>query len=243
MPIWNVIPGPSIEDGVRRDQARSDVQRTRCDPQIIGVGGIGEWMPSVATSEAKLCHSRQECIAHWNHGGFCDCFLQPIATWCSPFSNQRAIAKLCNGCSSEKDLVAGETCDLRLESETATTTERSAEHAGVDDESHESSAAANASSSSAERSSITSEQRGPVGRRLVAVRRIAHYKRVRHRHVQPTRSNRLAPSTPGWEPRALSDAAEALTLCFVMALPANNGGSRAGRNPRGGREYRSSLDV
>ena len=44
-----------VEDRVRGHQARGDVQCARRDPQIVGVGGIGEGMPGERTSEAKLC--------------------------------------------------------------------------------------------------------------------------------------------------------------------------------------------
>jgi hypothetical protein len=68
---------------------------------------------------------------------------------------RRAVSQFSDGGSGEKDLIAGEQFNLMLEVGTASPTERGAEHAGVDNESHDRSAEANASSSSIVRSSIT----------------------------------------------------------------------------------------
>ena len=77
---------------------------------------------------------------------------------CSPpAGDEGAVAEFGDGDGGEEDLVAGHEADLGLETGASSSADGRAEDAGVDEDPHDSSAAANASSSSSESSSINRE--------------------------------------------------------------------------------------
>lgn len=80
--------------------------------------------------------------------------LQALAARLAPASDEGAVAELADGDGSEEDLLSDHEAELCFEPGPAATAERGAEDAGVDDDPHESRAAAKASSSSSDSSSI-----------------------------------------------------------------------------------------
>src|SRR5690606_27921677 len=87
-------------------------------------------------------------------GGCCDRLLQPLSALVSPAGDAGAVAKLGDGDSCEEDLVSGHEPDLEFEAGALAAADGRAEDAGVDEDPHDSRAAAKASSSSSESSSI-----------------------------------------------------------------------------------------
>jgi hypothetical protein len=82
--------------------------------------------------------------------------LQLLAALVTPAGDDGAVADFGDGDGGNEDLVASHEPHLRLEAGAPTSTDGRAEDAGVDEDPHDSSAAANASSSSSESSSINS---------------------------------------------------------------------------------------
>lgn len=82
--------------------------------------------------------------------------LEAVPPRDSPSGDQRAVSELADRDGSEEDLVAGHQLHLGVEPWTATQADGCAEDAGIDEDSHAPSAAANALSSSSDSSSITS---------------------------------------------------------------------------------------
>jgi len=80
---------------------------------------------------------------------------EPLAALVSPACDEGAVANLGDGDSGEEDLLAGHETDLRFEAGASAAVDGRAEDAGVDEDPHDSSAAAKASSSSSDGSSIT----------------------------------------------------------------------------------------
>ena len=112
-------------------------------------------MSGLSAGVAKLGDGRQQGVADGHDRGRGDRLLQSLAALISPTGDERAVAELGNGAGGEEDLVAGHDADLGFEACAAASADGRAEDAGVDEDPHDSSAAANASSSSSERSSTS----------------------------------------------------------------------------------------
>ena len=113
----------------------------------------GEWVPDTSTRRSQLCDGSYQCIGDRHNRGFGDRRLDPRAPRRSPLGDDRAITQFSDGHGGEKDLMSLESTDRLVERRLPPTIERGAEHAGINDESHES-AAMNASYSSSVRPSI-----------------------------------------------------------------------------------------
>ena len=113
-----------------------------------------ERVSDLAARVTKLRCGGQQGIAHWDDGGRCDGLLEPLSALISPSCDEGAVAKLDDGDRCEEDLLAGHETDLRFEAGPPASTDRRAEDPRVDEDPHDSKAAAKASSSSSESSSI-----------------------------------------------------------------------------------------
>ncbi|MGI8984622.1 MAG: hypothetical protein ACR2HM_08850 [Acidimicrobiales bacterium] len=98
----------------------------------------------------------QQGVTDWYDRGRADRLLQAAATLETPAGHQRSAAELGNGDRGEEDLVAAHDSDLGVEPGAPASADGRAEDPGVDEDPHDSSAAANASSSSSDKSSINS---------------------------------------------------------------------------------------
>lgn len=129
-----------------------------CTPKVPNRRFV-ERMSDLSAGMTKLRCGRQQGIADRNDRGRFDRLRQPLAALVFPAGDERAVAKLGDGDGSEEDLVAGHETDLALEAGPSASADGRAEDTGVDEDPHDSSAAANASSSSSssDSSSISSE--------------------------------------------------------------------------------------
>lgn len=96
-----------------------------------------------------------DAFAHGNHGRGIDGLLETDGDGSRPNGDDRAVPEPSDGHRGEDELLTRQAADVMLEIVRATPAQCGAEHAGVDNESQESIASANASSSSSYRSSIS----------------------------------------------------------------------------------------
>ncbi len=152
-----VEPRCVLEDGVGGEERSANMDRRRRDPEVVGMDRFMQRMSGLSAGVAKLGDGRQQGVTDGHDRGRGDRLLQPLAALISPTGDERAVAELGNGAGGEEDLVAGHETDLGLDAGAAASADGRAEDAGVDEDPHDSSAAANASSSASERSSISRE--------------------------------------------------------------------------------------
>jgi hypothetical protein len=123
-----------------------------------GFGGIrsgGQWMSCPSALEPQLGDGGEERVGDRNNRRRRDGCLDARAAWLGPAGDERSVPELGHGLGSKQELVSGQTGHERLELRTGPPAERGTEHARVNQQSHEVSAATNSSCSSSERSSIT----------------------------------------------------------------------------------------
>jgi len=127
---------------------------------------IGRWRGSVRGTRVRLGGTRDEAPLWWAAGHrslgrrwSLRGLLEPLSALISPACDEGAVAKLDDGDRCEEDLLAGHEPDLGFEAGASAAADGRAEDAGVDEDPHDSKAAAKASSSSSssESSSISSE--------------------------------------------------------------------------------------
>lgn len=143
----------AFEHHVSGEQRRADVNCRSSDPEVVGVDRLVERMSDLAACVTQLRCGGQQGIAHWDDGGRCDRLLQPLSALVSPAGDECAVAELRDGDRCEEHLMSGHEPDLWFEAGASAPADGRAEDAGVDEDPHDSRAAAKASSSSSERSS------------------------------------------------------------------------------------------
>ena len=122
---------------------------------LAWTGSCSASAPSAGVAELR--YRSQQRVAGRDDSRRRDRLLQPVAAFVTPASNKRSIAELGNRDGSEEQLATGHETDLGLEPSAAASADGRTEDAGVDNDPHDSSAAANASSSSSESSSMSRE--------------------------------------------------------------------------------------
>lgn len=149
--------GYVVEDGVGGEKRRAEVDCASRDPKVVGVDGFVQRVAGLSARVAKLGDGREQGVADGHDGGRGDRLLQPLAARFAPTCDECAVPEFGNGDAGKKEPVAGHETDLGLEAGATASADGRAEDAGVDEDPHDSSAAANASSSSSESSSINRE--------------------------------------------------------------------------------------
>jgi len=150
-------PGDIVEDGVGGEERRGEVNCGSCDPQVVRVDRFVERMSDLTARMTKLRDGRQQSVTHRDDCHRCDRLLEPLAALGSPSGDECAVAELGDGDGGEEDLVSGHEPDLGFEAGASASADGRAEDARVDEDPHDSRAAAKASSSSSESSSISNE--------------------------------------------------------------------------------------
>lgn len=74
-----------------------------------------ERVSDLSARVTKLRCGGQQGITHWDDSGRCNGLLEPLSALISPACDKGAVAKLNDGDSCEKDLLAGHESDLWLE--------------------------------------------------------------------------------------------------------------------------------
>lgn len=113
-----------------------------------------ERVSHLPASMTQLGNTSKQRVGHGDDCRCCDGFFEALAALLAPLCDQCSVSQFANRCGCEEELVASHEADERLESSPPPGTERGAEHAGVDNDSHVLMAAANASSSSSVKPSM-----------------------------------------------------------------------------------------
>ena len=119
------------------------------------MGSVVERMFRHPSGVSQFGHGREKGISHRYDGRTPDRLFQAVTSGLGPAGDQCTVAKLADGHCGDEYLVPGHELDVWLQASAASFAERGAEDAGVYDDPHEPSAAANASSSSSSRSSMS----------------------------------------------------------------------------------------
>ena len=89
-------PGDVVEDGIRSEERRADVDGGSCDP-LVSVDWFVERMSDLSAGVTYFRCGRQESVADRDDGGRCDRLLEPLATLLSPAGDEGPIAKFDDG--------------------------------------------------------------------------------------------------------------------------------------------------
>ncbi len=77
-------PGDVVEDGVRSEKRRADVNSGSGDPQVVGVDRFMQRVPDSSACVAQLRCGGQQSVADGYNGGRSDRLLQPVAALPTP---------------------------------------------------------------------------------------------------------------------------------------------------------------
>lgn len=97
---WRVF-----EDAVNSEQRRRDVDRRRCDPQVIGVASIVKRVTGASADVAYLRSRGDQRVTDGNNRRRSDRLLEPLAPRCTPSCDERAVAEFADSDGCQKDLV------------------------------------------------------------------------------------------------------------------------------------------
>lgn len=95
-----------VEDAVGREEWGVDVDRTRGDPEVVGVRAVGQRMANQAAGMAHRGSFGQQRVADGHDGRRGDRFFEPVASRLAPFGDERAVAQFADGDSGQEQLVA-----------------------------------------------------------------------------------------------------------------------------------------
>jgi hypothetical protein len=112
------------------------------------VHGVMERVGQPPTGGAGFGDRAEERVADGYDSRGSDSGLELVATQLTPLGDDRAVAQLGDSDDGEEELLTAKRADVAIENGTAPAAESGAEHARVDDQPHDISAAAKASSSS-----------------------------------------------------------------------------------------------
>jgi len=86
--------GCTQEDVVTGDKWRVGVERRGCDPQVVGVDLIIQWVPRSTTGEGELGEGREKPIADGDDRGCLDRLLEAVAARHGPSGHEGAVSEL-----------------------------------------------------------------------------------------------------------------------------------------------------
>ena len=97
------------------NQGRSGVDGAGGDPQVVGVHRIGQGVPDTSARESHFGKCCQEAVADRDHRRAFDGLFESNTAGLTPFSEQCAVAQLCDCRCCKEDLISCEKGDLPIE--------------------------------------------------------------------------------------------------------------------------------
>lgn len=155
--------GHTAENTVSAQQRYFQVHGSGRDPQIVRMATVMKGMPDLTAGETQTRDPIDQTGINRNNVDPCDRRFEPLQPLRPPSDHQCAIAQLGDSLNCQDDLMTDHPGSERCEVGPRLGREAGAEHTGVDNDDHKSSASRNARYSSSVRPSITSDDRSSMG--------------------------------------------------------------------------------